>query len=383
MAFAFVHSADLQIGKPFRSFDERLAGRLEAARIDAIEVLSSAARRAGASHILVAGDIYDSEAVPLKTLRQPLARMARDQDLTWVLLPGNHDPHRPGGIWQRIATIGFPDNVIAALGEEPIMLSREVALLPAPVTARALTNDPTAGMDAAVTGDGVLRIGLAHGSVQGFGSEQSSSITIDPDRWRKAGLSYLALGDWHGMTKVNERTWYSGTPEPDRFPDNAPGYALAVRVQDGSGAPEVSPVKTGQFVWAKANEQLNSLDALPALSRKLLALCEDPSRLLLKLSIGGTMTAEGFADFDLWAADLDARLAHLALDAGGVLLSGNLDDSEVLGASGEIAVAARALQAIASDSGDERSTIAALAVRRLVSITQAARDAQGTREAGR
>lgn len=383
MAFAFVHSADLQIGKPFRSFEERLAGRLEAARIDAIEVLSSAARQSGASHILVAGDIYDSEAVPLKTLRQPLTRMARDKDLTWVLLPGNHDPHRPGGIWQRIASVGFPENVIAAIGEQPIMLSRDVAVLPAPVTARSLTNDPTAGMDSAVTGDGVVRIGLAHGSVQGFGSEQSSSITIDPERWRKAGLSYLALGDWHGLTKINERTWYSGTPEPDRFPDNTPGFALVVRVPDGGGTPEVSPVRTAQFVWAKASENLNSVDALPALSRKLLGLCEDPSRLLLKLSVAGTMTVEGFADFDVWAEDLDARLAYLGIDAGCLLLSGNLDDSEVLGASGEIAVAARALQAIASDSEDERAPIAATAVRRLVSMTQAARDAQAAREGAR
>ncbi len=383
MAFAFVHSADFQIGKPFRSFEERLAGRLEAARIDAIEVLSAAARNAGASHILVAGDIYDSEALPLRTLRQPLVRMARDKDLTWVLLPGNHDPHRPGGIWQRIAHVGLPDNVIAALNDEPIMLSREVVLLPAPVLARALTNDPTASMDNAATADGVIRIGLAHGSVQGFGSEETSSITVDPDRWRKAGLAYLALGDWHGMTKINERTWYSGTPEPDRFPDNAPGHALIVRVPDGGGLPDVSPERTAQFVWAKASENLNSLDGLEPLSRKLLALCEEPSRLLLKLSVTGSMTAEGFAHLDGWVADLDARLAYLGLDSSGVMLSGNLDDSEVLGASGEIAAAARSLQAIASNSEDERASTAAMAVRRLVSLTQAARDAQAVREAGR
>ena len=30
-------------------------------------------------------------------------------------------------------------------------------------------------------------------------------------------LNYLALGDWHGHTKINENTYYSGTPEYDNF----------------------------------------------------------------------------------------------------------------------------------------------------------------------
>jgi len=50
-------------------------------------------------------------------------------------------------------------------------------------------------MDGAATPPGVLRIGLAHGSVVNFGSECEATNPIDPARATKARLDYLALGD--------------------------------------------------------------------------------------------------------------------------------------------------------------------------------------------
>ncbi len=84
-------------------------------------------------------------------------------------------------------------------------------------------------MDGVASPAGTLRIGLAHGSVQGFGSAGEANVPIDPARVKSAGLSYLALGDWHGTTRISDRAWYSGTPEPDGFRDNDPGNALVVR----------------------------------------------------------------------------------------------------------------------------------------------------------
>ena len=98
-----------------------------------------------------------------------------------------------------------------------------MVVLPAPLTAKSTSRDPTAWMDAAATPSGSLRIGLAHGSVQGFGSAGEANVPIDPARAKSAGLAYLALGDWHGTTRISERVWYSGTPEPDGFPRQRAG----------------------------------------------------------------------------------------------------------------------------------------------------------------
>lgn len=84
--------------------------------------------------------------------------------------------------------------------------------------------------------------------VQSFGEEGASDI-IAPDRSELAGLDYLALGDWHGQIQINKRTWYSGTPEPDRHKHDVPGQALLVSIAEHGALPEITAIETGHFNW--------------------------------------------------------------------------------------------------------------------------------------
>ena len=92
----FIHTADWQIGKPFKQFGDR-ESVLRQARLVAIENIGQLAAKEGAAHVLVAGDVYDTEAPTPRTLLEPVERMRRFSDVQWHLLPGNHDPHRPKG----------------------------------------------------------------------------------------------------------------------------------------------------------------------------------------------------------------------------------------------------------------------------------------------
>ena len=122
----------------------------------------------------------------------------------WHLIPGNHDPHQPGGPWDRLLRRGLPDNVWVHLEPAPVALGDDNArLLPAPLARRRSLDDPTAWMDQAPTPGWTLRIGLAHGSISAFGSDATTQPNlIDPARPERAGLAYLALGDWHGMKRI-------------------------------------------------------------------------------------------------------------------------------------------------------------------------------------
>src|SRR5690606_31070946 len=106
---------------------------------------------------------------------------------------------------------------------EPIELAANVLLLPAPCTTRRPGRDLTEWMDIAGTADGAIRIGLAHGAIRDFSEDSATSEIIAPNRADRAGLNYLALGDWHGAMRVDPRTWYSGTPEQDRFKHDRSG----------------------------------------------------------------------------------------------------------------------------------------------------------------
>ncbi len=216
----FVHTADWQIGKAFGGFPPEKQGVLRDARLSAVDRIAVIAHGHGATHVLVAGDVYDSETLPARDVMRLIERLKAHAPLVWLLLPGNHDPDRYGGLYERLLRSGLPVNVRLCREARPISLAPGVVVLPAPLKSRAETGDPTAWMDHAETPGEPIRIGLAHGSVQGFGSSSEAAARIDPLRLRSAGLAYLALGDWHGTKKVAEGVWYAGTPEPDRYLGN-------------------------------------------------------------------------------------------------------------------------------------------------------------------
>ncbi|MCC2665329.1 MAG: hypothetical protein K0S35_3251, partial [Geminicoccaceae bacterium] len=199
----FIHTADWQIGKVFRFVDDATMGVLQEARLEAIATIGKRALAEDAPTVLVAGDVYDVATAEDRTLGQPIERMRGYAGVRWHLIPGNHDPHQPGGPWDRVLRRGLPANVEVHLEPAAVELTEEkVQLLPAPLARRRTLADPTAWMDQVPAPEGMLRIGLAHGSISAFGSDDRSQPNlVDPARPARAGLGYLALGDWHGSKR--------------------------------------------------------------------------------------------------------------------------------------------------------------------------------------
>jgi len=234
-----LHCSDLHFGKRHGRFDEDLRGRLSEARFGQIDRLAAAARDGGATHVLVAGDVFDSAAPSAKTRRRVLQAVANSAPLIWVFMPGNHDPLSAETLWADLAS-DAPDNLTLALEPVPMALGDDLDLLPAPCTTKRPGRDLTAWMDQAETRANVQRLGLAHGAVVDF--DERGGV-IAPDRAQRANLAYLALGDWHGQLQVNPRCWYSGAAELDRFKANQSlGQALLVTLRfdrrDRMGRPE-------------------------------------------------------------------------------------------------------------------------------------------------
>ncbi len=375
MAFSFIHTADWQLGKPFRNFEERLVGLLEEARFEAIDRIAEIARAHGAAHVLVAGDIFDDRGVDNQIVRKAIERLARHPGLAWHLIPGNHDFAQPAGLWQRFARLGGPANVTVHDAPRVAELAPGVALLPAPLTGRLLSEDPTAWMDAAETPPGSIRIGLAHGSIQDFGDDGESAVRIDPARARKAGLDFLALGDWHGKQRVDGKTWYSGTPEPDRFAANEPGHVLAVRIEAAGGAVAVEPVRCARYTWVSASADLAGTSDLETLAEALAQAADDPTRVLARVTLTGALAPSDIAAIEPWRETLSARLRHIEVDASRVTARTGRDDIAELAGSGVIGAAARILQD-KLEAGDEREAqLAQGALVRLVRLVRQVREA--------
>lgn len=364
----FLHTSDWQIGKVFRFLDNANMGLLQEARLRAITRLGELAGAYGARHVLVAGDVYDMEALSPRSINQPIERMRAFPAVHWHLLPGNHDPHRPNGLWDQLLHRGLPDNVHVHASPELAILEGEGAvLLPAPLQHRRAIGDPTAYMDDAAVPDGLLRVGLAHGTITGFGSDDRDVPNyIAPDRPDKAGLSYLALGDWHGQKKINDRCWYSGTPEPDAFDVIDGGQALLVEIAGASALPTVMPVSTGHYAWINLSQQINTAEDIDFLASKLRGVAEDLNKVLLHLAVEGALSLQDRRYFEERIIEgVSAALCFLRVDDRRLFPHPTPEDLDQIDRGGFVRAAAEELKRQSEEGGDAERAIAAEALQRL------------------
>jgi len=357
----FIHTADWQLGKPFGRFEHDVRAALSEARFDAIDAIGRAATEHDAHHVLVAGDIFDTEGPEDRTIVQAVSRMQRHA-CRWWLLPGNHDYARNGGLWDRVRAKDAA-NVTLLTDFAPVEVDEGVWLLPAPLLHRHNLDDPTALMDGMDTASAKLRIGLAHGSIRDFGSQGEAKNQIAPDRAGLSSLDYLALGDWHGMLRVDARTWYSGTPEVDGFQRDNPGQALLVDIEPGA-EPRVTPIRIGKFQWLVREWRVNDVAGFDAECGGLLEDVE-PSATLLQLTLAGIASlSDRIAILSRLENDIGHQLRYLDVRADDLVARPGDEELATLAVEGMLGLAADKLNARIMEGGVQ-SLVAKRALERL------------------
>ena len=367
MAFRFIHTADWQIGKVFRFVDGAEMGGLQLARLEAITRIGKLAEEHLARHVLVAGDVYDHATPSPHTRNQVLERMRAHPSVQWHLLPGNHDPYQPNGLWDQLRTRGLPDNVHPHTESAGAIIEQDVAvLLPAPLHHRRTLDDPTEWMDNHPSAPDLIRIGLAHGAVYGFDTdEEQRANPIDRTRPQLARLDYLALGDWHGDLQVNERCWYSGTPETDSFQTRGRGTALLVEIAGPNELPRVTPLSTGQYHWESLNERIEDPEDIDLLEHNLRNLNGDLNHTLVDLRLSGALSLADLLQFEERIVEgVAAALYHLRIDREQLFPEPTDDDLDSIDPGGIVRAAADRLRATA-DSGGSDADLARAALHRL------------------
>jgi DNA repair exonuclease SbcCD nuclease subunit len=354
-----LHTADWQIGRLYGSFDPDDAVPLAEARFAAVERLAALAAREQVDAVVVAGDVFDAQTVSARSIRR-LFNALQGYSGPWVMIPGNHDAALAESVWTHAARLGaLPSNLHLALEARVVELpASRLAFLCAPLTQRHTFGDLTEWFDQAQTPPGWLRIGVAHGAVQGVLAEDIDSANpIVPDRAERARLDYLALGDWHGTRCMNERTWYSGTPEPDRFRGNDAGQALLVSLSGTGAVPGVQPVSTAQFRWQQPVHALNVASDLDALIDRL---AQAGAGDVIDLTVTGHVDLADHARLRSALGAAEARVRCLRLDLGGLHLAPTAEDIAALHADGYLGEVIQELRDATGD--DERRSQDALAI---------------------
>jgi len=330
MPIRFLHTADWQLGKPFAGIaDPQKRHTVQAERFAVLGRIASLARQREAAFIVVAGDAFDSPT-PTKALVSQFCSAVGRMERPVFLIPGNHDHGGPGGVWsqdyfKREADALAP-NLRVLLSPEPVVLA-EAVLFPCPLLRRHEQEDQTLWLRNApelpAAAEGLPRIVIAHGTVLQFANrrgqddddEGGSTLNhLDLARLPEAGYDYLALGDWHGHLQVGARAWYSGTPEPDRFPrgeSNQPGYALLVEA-GRSVLPTVTPMPTARLGWHDLQFSFREGLGLAGLQARLREILGDRTHEdLLRLQLDGALGLAEHAELAALRERLEARLLRV------------------------------------------------------------------------
>ncbi len=358
----FLHTADWQIGRQYGSFAPEDAVPLAEARFTVVERIALLASQRQVDAVLVAGDVFDAQTVSDRTVRRLFNAMQGFAG-PWVLIPGNHDAALSESVWTRARRLGCVAPPLQVIEQAGVCLLPAIglAILAAPLTQRHTYADLTEAFDALETPPGLLRIGLAHGSVQGLLAEGIDAMNpIAPDRARRARLDYLALGDWHGCKQVDVRTWYSGTPEPDRFKDNDPGGVLEVEIDAPGAMPQVTHHAVGQYRWQLWDQPLQLASDIDLLAERLASV---DAADVLQLTLRGALSLASHQRLHALLGQTQGRARCLVVDETGLALAPTDDDIASLQADGYLGEVLAALRS--GEAGDD----AALAHEALAILT--------------
>lgn len=311
----FLHTADWQVGMMASSFGSA-GDRIREERVATGRRVVEIARNHGAQFILVAGDLFEDNAVD-RLLVQKTADILDSFGGPVYIIPGNHDALTPGSVWEHPVWKGAR-NLYVLREEKPVELPNGL-LFPCPLFERNSGRDPTAWIPADRTGD--IRIGLAHGTVENVRLDEPD-YPIPRAAAQRAGLDYLALGHWHSVANYvgsdgAVRMAYSGTHETTRFGERDSGNILIVDIPNAIEPPKIMPIRSGKLEWATFNKELGEPGDLERVRAQIESM-QSPDIHLLAVSLSG-----------LFMADERAELAHIEQILGSRFLWGALDASQL------------------------------------------------------
>lgn len=233
------HSSDLHLG-----YDIRPEG------LETLERVLLTARRAQADLLLLAGDVFDHNRLPLELLDRA-ARLLGDAELPVVILPGNHDCLAANSVYRRGGLAEPPNVSVLGIHEENL----EFGGLGLQVFGRPHHDyddmNPLAEPPLRRTR---WQIAVAHGHWVTGPHDEHRSWRIYEENLAACEADYLALGHWDRAVRVGEGpvpAYYSGSP-------SLAGTLNLVRLADSGLSVERSPIlplgtdRRAESAWGQA-----------------------------------------------------------------------------------------------------------------------------------
>jgi DNA repair protein SbcD/Mre11 len=312
-----LHTADVHLGARHADLGEQAAAQRER-QFAAFRATVDLAIAERVDVFLIAGDLYDSNTQPRRSVERVAAELRRlvDARIRTAIIPGTHDVYDRASIYRihdlaalsgsspadGLVTVLTPDRPSVHLTTCDVVVHGLVF-----ATKRA-PHSPL--RDLRVVRDGASptwHVGMIHGSLLIPDRTDRDEVVFRRDEIEACGLDYLALGHWHSMQqgRFGATTYaYSGAPEPVAVTQDGAGKALLVELDDvgGTRTVRIDPRTVGKTRFHKLHVDATTVPDQAAFEAQLAALA-DPD-LVLDARITGVRPDE----LDVHVDEVEDRL---------------------------------------------------------------------------
>jgi exonuclease SbcD len=329
MNLRILHTADNHIGIPFARYPDGVRERLLEERFAALERIVATANERRAHFLVVAGDLFDKQAVPKAMVERTVGILARFDGEQVLVLAGNHDYHEGSDNklwrWFREAAEG---SCVLALSEQGTTRFScdevEVHFHACPCPSKHGEEHRIGWVAELEKSAGAIHIGLAHGNVQGLGLDaEQRYFNMTEQDLRAAGVHTWLLGHIHvpapaAGTVGRPLFFMPGIHTPDSVKCSHPGHAWWIEL-DADGGCRHEQLSTGALRFVRLKQELLDAGGIAALRAECARL--DAAKTLLDLQLGGRLKEAEFAELRQWLDGLKPDFLHLSceLDIAAVL----------------------------------------------------------------
>ncbi len=289
-----MHTADVHLGREFPLLREK--GREYRRQLLAtFEQIIELAIRENVSLVLVAGDLFDTNAVHGAPVRTVLASFKRLEaaGIRVCILPGTHDVYSDDSIYR---FLHLPPNVIVFTPQHDSQTYQDLDLT---VYGKAFDGkltgtSPLQGMSLH-TGS-KLHVGLAHCSLRIEGVIDKETMLVDRNEIAASGLDYLAMGHWHSFRDCSQGStaaFYCGSPEPIYMDQKGAGGIVIATVHE-KGKVDVQQVRVGSKSFDEMSINVELVRSVDDIAQMILTKAD--SNLILKVTLEGTPAADCLLD---------------------------------------------------------------------------------------
>jgi DNA repair exonuclease SbcCD nuclease subunit len=247
-----LHTADVHLGARHADLGEGATAQRErqfAAFVATIDL----AIAENVDLVLIAGDLFDSNTQPRRSVERVAAELKRLAAATirTVVIPGTHDVYDRSSIYrahdlEALAGSKPDDDLVTVLTpdrSEVHLAACDAVVYGSVFATKQAPHSPLTGLDVASDERATWKIGLVHGAIAIPGRTDRDDVVVTTEEIAASGLDYLALGHWHSTqqgTAGSVTYAYAGAPEPVAVDQDRAGKVLLVTFDQKAGSRSVA-----------------------------------------------------------------------------------------------------------------------------------------------